>query len=115
MFGSGKLALRDYNGLAKCYFNICFLTVDLRKVHYLLKLINVFFQIFFNKGAGTCNKVCTKSYDVNKPEDLAKLNFLKKGMGMNYQHHWIVDNMPVRLHLGSLLNIVSFVRPALSD
>ncbi len=55
-----------------------------------------FLQIFFNKGAGTCNKVCTKSYDVNKPEDLAKLNFLKKGMGMNYQHHWIVDNMPVR-------------------
>jgi hypothetical protein len=32
---------------------------------------------------------------VNKPEDLAKLNFLKKGMSMNYQHHWIVDNMPV--------------------
>ena len=24
-----------------------------------------------------------------------KLSQLRKGMGMNYQHHWIVDNMPV--------------------
>ena len=26
-----------------------------------------------------------------------KLSQLRKGMGMNYQHHWIVDNMPVSL------------------
>ena len=29
------------------------------------------------------------------PEDQKKLALLKKGMFMNYQHHWIVDNMPV--------------------
>jgi transmembrane 9 superfamily protein 2/4 len=55
-------------------------------------------QLVFNKGAGTCNKLCTKSYDPSKPDDLAKLTFIKKGMSMNYQHHWIVDNMPVRFY-----------------
>ncbi|KAI4897301.1 hypothetical protein NFI96_024670 [Prochilodus magdalenae] len=42
-----------------------------------------------------CKKVCTKSYDTSKPEDKANLDFLKRGMRLNYQHHWIVDNMPV--------------------
>uniref|UniRef100_A0A8C8LN08 Transmembrane 9 superfamily member n=2 Tax=Oncorhynchus tshawytscha TaxID=74940 RepID=A0A8C8LN08_ONCTS len=42
-----------------------------------------------------CKPVCTKSYNTNKPEDKAHLDFLKKGMLLNYQHHWIVDNMPV--------------------
>eukprot|EP00063_Salmo_salar_P063149 XP_014037984.1 PREDICTED: transmembrane 9 superfamily member 2-like [Salmo salar] len=40
-----------------------------------------------------CKPVCTKSYNTNKPEDKAHLDFLKKGMLLNYQHHWIVDNM----------------------
>jgi len=43
----------------------------------------------------TCKKVCTKSYDKSKSEDKTKLDFLKRGMQLNYQHHWIVDNMPV--------------------
>uniref|UniRef100_A0A7N8YM51 Transmembrane 9 superfamily member n=1 Tax=Mastacembelus armatus TaxID=205130 RepID=A0A7N8YM51_9TELE len=42
-----------------------------------------------------CQKVCTRTYDTNNPSDKAKLDFLKKGMLLNYQHHWIVDNMPV--------------------
>ncbi|KAL4631659.1 transmembrane 9 superfamily member 2-like isoform X1 [Arapaima gigas] len=42
-----------------------------------------------------CAKVCTKSYDVSSAEEKNKLDFLKKGMQLNYQHHWIVDNMPV--------------------
>ncbi|XP_072519958.1 transmembrane 9 superfamily protein member 5 isoform X1 [Salminus brasiliensis] len=42
-----------------------------------------------------CQKVCTKSYDMSKQEDKANLDFLKRGMQLNYQHHWIVDNMPV--------------------
>uniref|UniRef100_G3NCR4 Transmembrane 9 superfamily member n=1 Tax=Gasterosteus aculeatus aculeatus TaxID=481459 RepID=G3NCR4_GASAC len=42
-----------------------------------------------------CEKVCTQTYDTSKPSDKAKLDFLKKGMLLNYQHHWIVDNMPV--------------------
>uniref|UniRef100_A0A8K9WRZ7 Transmembrane 9 superfamily member n=1 Tax=Oncorhynchus mykiss TaxID=8022 RepID=A0A8K9WRZ7_ONCMY len=49
-----------------------------------------------------CKPVCTKSYNTNKPEDKAHLDFLKKGITtgkifilLNYQHRWIVDNMPV--------------------
>ncbi|XP_013925595.1 PREDICTED: transmembrane 9 superfamily member 2-like [Thamnophis sirtalis] len=42
-----------------------------------------------------CKKVCVKSYDPQKPEDKNRLDFLKKGMQLNYQHHWIIDNMPV--------------------
>ena len=44
----------------------------------------------------TCEKVCTKKYSPRaKKEDKAKLDFLRKGVMLNYQHHWIVDNMPV--------------------
>lgn len=32
---------------------------------------------------------------MNRKEDVEKLNNLKKGMLKNYQHHWIVDNMPI--------------------
>uniref|UniRef100_A0A8C4IH36 Transmembrane 9 superfamily member n=1 Tax=Dicentrarchus labrax TaxID=13489 RepID=A0A8C4IH36_DICLA len=47
------------------------------------------------KKTAVCQPVCTKVYDSSKPSDKAKLDFLKKGMFLNYQHHWIVDNMPV--------------------
>ncbi|KAG7222233.1 hypothetical protein INR49_016410 [Caranx melampygus] len=30
-----------------------------------------------------------------QPNRQSKMDFLKKGMLLNYQHHWIVDNMPV--------------------
>ena len=53
------------------------------------------YQLLFNRGQGKCKTVCDKSYDSSKKEDMVKLDFLKKGMAMNYQHHWIVDNMPV--------------------
>ncbi|CAL8263181.1 unnamed protein product [Lota lota] len=42
-----------------------------------------------------CKKVCTKVYKKGAKEDAEKLDFLKRGMQLNYQHHWIVDNMPV--------------------
>ncbi|XP_073772683.1 transmembrane 9 superfamily member 2 isoform X1 [Danio rerio] len=42
-----------------------------------------------------CQSVCVKSYKTQDAGDKAKLDFLKKGMLLNYQHHWIVDNMPV--------------------
>jgi hypothetical protein len=32
---------------------------------------------------------------MSKEEDKKRVAQLKKGMSMNYQHHWIVDNMPV--------------------
>ncbi|KAM3678172.1 transmembrane 9 superfamily member 2 [Ammospiza nelsoni] len=52
------------------------------------------YRFTFNKKE-TCKTVCTKTYDTTKPEDKQKLDFLKKSMLLNYQHHWIVDNMPV--------------------
>jgi len=42
-----------------------------------------------------CQTVCKKTYDPSKKEDKERVDFLKKGMFLNYQQHWIVDNMPV--------------------
>ncbi|XP_054648816.1 transmembrane 9 superfamily member 2 isoform X2 [Dunckerocampus dactyliophorus] len=42
-----------------------------------------------------CKSVCTKTYKKDSQDDTTKLDFLKMGMQLNYQHHWIVDNMPV--------------------
>ncbi|KAA8588770.1 hypothetical protein FQN60_010115 [Etheostoma spectabile] len=42
-----------------------------------------------------CQAVCTKTYKKGNREDATKLDFLKMGMQLNYQHHWIIDNMPV--------------------
>uniref|UniRef100_A0A3Q2I6V2 Transmembrane 9 superfamily member n=1 Tax=Equus caballus TaxID=9796 RepID=A0A3Q2I6V2_HORSE len=52
------------------------------------------YKFTFNKE-DTCKLVCTKTYHTEKAEDKQKLEFLKKSMLLNYQHHWIVDNMPV--------------------
>uniref|UniRef100_A0A8C6CY56 Transmembrane 9 superfamily member n=1 Tax=Moschus moschiferus TaxID=68415 RepID=A0A8C6CY56_MOSMO len=52
------------------------------------------YEFSFNKTE-TCVKVCMKSYDAAKEDQKKKLDFLKKGMQLNYQHHWIIDNMPV--------------------
>lgn len=42
-----------------------------------------------------CQAVCTKSYRASDPDSIKKLNLLKMGMALYYQHHWILDNMPV--------------------
>jgi len=43
-----------------------------------------------------CTILCAaKQYKKDDEESAKKLALLKKGMFMNYQHHWIVDNMPV--------------------
>ncbi|KZC04064.1 PREDICTED: transmembrane 9 superfamily member 2 [Dufourea novaeangliae] len=42
-----------------------------------------------------CKVACEKVYKGGDLEKEKKLEFLKKGMALNYQHHWIVDNMPV--------------------
>ncbi|PIO67006.1 endomembrane protein 70 [Teladorsagia circumcincta] len=41
-----------------------------------------------------CSKVCSKSYS-NEPSSIEKLRLLQRGMRLNYQHHWIIDNMPI--------------------
>ncbi|KAM4621688.1 transmembrane 9 superfamily protein member 5 isoform 2-T2 [Polymixia lowei] len=52
------------------------------------------YKFIFNQPV-QCKAVCTKSYKKESTEDATKLDFLKRGMQLNYQHHWIIDNMPV--------------------
>ncbi|KAB7507772.1 Transmembrane 9 superfamily member 2 [Armadillidium nasatum] len=42
-----------------------------------------------------CKKVCEKKYDVKSRKDKQMVNFLQRGMLLDYRHHWIFDNMPV--------------------
>ncbi|XP_053207116.1 transmembrane 9 superfamily member 2-like [Panonychus citri] len=44
-----------------------------------------------------CKLLCVKKYDFTSSaeQNEEKLNFLMKGMLKNYEHGWIVDNMPV--------------------
>ena len=60
------------------------------------------YNIKFNQNSGKCQVACAKNYEPKNQEDMIKLNFLMKGMSMNYQHHWIVDNMPVRFGIFSM-------------
>ncbi|XP_055376353.1 transmembrane 9 superfamily member 2 [Condylostylus longicornis] len=52
------------------------------------------YKIEFLKNV-ECQKVCTKEYIGGNPDSDRRLMVLKKGISLNYQHHWIVDNMPV--------------------
>ena len=52
------------------------------------------YNITFLKNE-SCKLLCHKKYDMNAPDDVEKLDRLRKGAYENYQHHWIVDNMPV--------------------
>lgn len=47
------------------------------------------FQFKFNQNI-QCKQVCTKTYKKGARQDMAKLDFLKMGMQLNYQHHWLV-------------------------
>jgi transmembrane 9 superfamily protein 2/4 len=47
------------------------------------------------KEAHTCSFLCQKDYKATEPDHQQKLKLLQKGMKLNYQHHWIIDNMPV--------------------
>lgn len=42
-----------------------------------------------------CKLACQKTYKGSDMDSNKKLNLLKMGMALSYQHHWIVDNMPV--------------------
>lgn len=52
------------------------------------------YNISFAKNE-ECKLLCKKSYDLSEKAHVERLNILMKGMLKNYQHHWIVDNMPV--------------------
>lgn len=51
------------------------------------------YKIEFLKDV-SCEVVCTRNYTGDSNSE-RRLMVLKKGIGLNYQHHWIVDNMPV--------------------
>ena len=52
------------------------------------------YKIQFLKNT-ECQILCTKNYKKDNAENQKQIALLRKGMFMNYQHHWIVDNMPV--------------------
>ncbi|KAI6226870.1 Transmembrane 9 superfamily member [Aphelenchoides besseyi] len=52
------------------------------------------YQISF-KEPKQCALLCQKDYDLGRPEDQERIKLLQRGMKLNYQHHWIIDNMPV--------------------
>ncbi|CAD5227934.1 unnamed protein product [Bursaphelenchus okinawaensis] len=47
------------------------------------------------KESQQCTRLCEKSYDTANAADQDKIKLLFRGMKLNYQHHWIIDNMPV--------------------
>eukprot|EP00092_Neocalanus_flemingeri_P033108 GFUD01036003.1.p1 GENE.GFUD01036003.1~~GFUD01036003.1.p1 ORF type:complete len:661 (+),score=167.98 GFUD01036003.1:53-2035(+) len=53
------------------------------------------YKIAFGSSSDSCEVLCTKKYTAANTDDQKKVSLLRKGMFMNYQHHWIVDNMPV--------------------
>ncbi|GCC38407.1 transmembrane 9 superfamily member 2-like [Chiloscyllium punctatum] len=52
------------------------------------------YKFTFNKPEA-CKPVCMKPYNPQDRQSADKLSFIKKGILLNYQHHWIIDNMPV--------------------
>eukprot|EP00794_Sanderia_malayensis_P010630 gene10630-11756_t len=42
-----------------------------------------------------CVELCEKKYDKKNADDITKIDFLRQRILHNYQHHWIVDNMPI--------------------
>ncbi|XP_068686162.1 transmembrane 9 superfamily member 2-like [Montipora foliosa] len=42
-----------------------------------------------------CETLCTKEYKAGDADKMKKLDFLRNGIALNYQNHWILDNMPV--------------------
>jgi transmembrane 9 superfamily protein 2/4 len=52
------------------------------------------YTMVFNEKV-TCKKVCEKTYKPDDKQQVEKLSFLKRGINLNYQHHWILDNMPI--------------------
>lgn len=59
-------------------------------------IFSVLFQFNFLEEK-TCEVACTKKLSVSSPLEQKLLKRLMKGMVLNYQQHWILDNMPVTL------------------
>jgi len=53
------------------------------------------YKINFMKNK-TCQVLCKKQYVGGQADSERRLMRMKKGMRLDYQHHWIIDNMPVK-------------------
>ncbi|XP_065316512.1 transmembrane 9 superfamily member 2-like isoform X2 [Gordionus sp. m RMFG-2023] len=51
------------------------------------------YEVYFLKDL-PIKTVCTKKYSSSKPQDVNRANFLKMGIKLDYQQHWIIDNLP---------------------
>lgn len=47
------------------------------------------------KVESVCKTLCKKKYSSGDADKMKKLDFLRNGIALNYQNHWILDNMPV--------------------
>jgi len=47
------------------------------------------------KVESQCKTLCKKKYSSGDVDKMKKLDFLRNGIALNYQNHWILDNMPV--------------------
>ncbi|PAV61326.1 hypothetical protein WR25_18179 isoform B [Diploscapter pachys] len=54
----------------------------------------------------SCQAVCGAKKYTGSNEDQQKIRLLQKGMGLNYQHHFIVDNMPVTFCFNNQQNLL---------
>lgn len=52
------------------------------------------YKITFNQPE-QCALLCTKDYNTDNAHNSLTFHLLMHGMKLNYQHHWIIDNMPV--------------------
>lgn len=66
--------------------------LDLILTFLLFSLFLLFFAQFKFKENVKCQGVCTKTYTKGDKEGASKLDFLKMGMQLNYQHHWSVKH-----------------------
>lgn len=84
------------------YFDFCVPADDEKKapvenlgqVVFGERIMSSSYKIQFMKNI-SCQTVCTKSYSGEDKRSDRLLSILRKGISLNYQHHWIVDNMPV--------------------
>jgi len=53
------------------------------------------YELQFKQNENKCKVVCKREYKDKDKTATTQINFLKKGIRLNYQQHWIVDNMPV--------------------
>lgn len=63
-----------------------------QSLEYIYSFFKIYLQISFLNDE-TCKVLCTKKYIPNDSISAMKLFVLKRGMNLNYQHHFIVGKL----------------------